>query len=97
MQIIQFQCDKCKRVWDSRDKEKPQEVNISVRLNYGSNQPPDGYVYGTSVSHQTWCRTCIEEFVKFPDLAKQEPAARQLSEIDMLVEMLERLGFNRQQ
>ena len=79
------------------DKDCPQHVNISVKLNYGSNVPPEGYVYGTSVAHQTWCRPCIEKFVPFPELQKLTPPEREVSDTEIIINLLERLGFSRQQ
>lgn len=97
MQIIQFKCDKCGSVWLSTDPKKPQEVNISLKLNYGSHVPPEGFVCGIRVADQTWCRPCVENYVKLSELRNQPEGTRQATEIEMLVELLERLGFNRQQ
>jgi len=98
MQTILFKCDKCGQEWKSTDKDKPQEVNVSLQLNYGCNYPPfaGGYC-GTTVSHQTWCRPCIEKFVPTPKPKDQSKEHQTANEIDMLVELLERLGFSRQQ
>lgn len=96
MQIIKFQCDKCKQTWDHDGPDSPQQVNLSLSLNYGCNYPPSGYVYGTSVRHQTWCRPCIEKYLPFPEPEAVKTSAT-YDPTQMLVECLEQLGFSRAQ
>lgn len=96
MQIIQFKCDKCGQVWDTSDKACPQQVNLSLTLNYGCNYPPSGYVYGTHARNHTWCRPCIEEHLPFPE-PEAVKASQSYDPAQMLVECLEHLGFTRQQ
>ena len=95
MQIIQFQCDKCKSIWTQGDAKAPQQVNICLMLNYGYNYPPSTFG-GTTRAHQTWCRPCIEQFVVTPKDKNTPPEVKQNSDIELLVTLLENLGFNRQ-
>jgi hypothetical protein len=94
-----FKCDKCGGEWETDTKDCPQQVNISVFLNYGKNYPVQAGVYysGTIARNQTWCRPCIEASgVVEPREDEKKPDVVYPTTEDVLVEMLERLGFKRE-
>jgi hypothetical protein len=58
-----FKCDRCGGEWEQFTKECPQEINIVVKLNYGSHHPAgdEGYEAYKIAHDQTWCRPCLDK------------------------------------
>ena len=100
-----FKCEKCEKEWDTANQDCPQQVNIAIRANWGYTYPAfsDGKsVYsrdsGTEILSVNVCRPCADvwKLKAMPKKDEKPSLAITTTTEDVLVELLERLGFTRQ-
>lgn len=96
-----FTCEKCNQTWEFQTKGCPQQVNVAARLNYGNNYHDfDNKFSSSDLLSMNWCRPCVDA------LHLHKPAEKQTTEEkaadphptteEMLVSLLETLGFTRE-
>lgn len=89
-----FVCDKCHGEWDISDENAEQPVSIDLRINFGYHCP------ASSISKsQVWCRACVMKAgVELPRTTEDKAVAPAVppSTEDILIMLIEQLGFTRQ-
>ena len=93
MFITTFQCDRCNKTWDHG---KANYVSVGLVINWhGGRCDPKESSFATKVLEQQWCRDCVDAYVQKP-LQQAAPECKEATETELLVDLLERLGFKRE-
>lgn len=96
-----FTCEKCGESWEYATKGCPQVVNIAARVNWGNSY--DAFQqdsWSSDLLSMNCCRPCAEALNLQMPREKQKPEEKDKSPNatteEMLVNLLETLGFNRE-